>query len=326
MNEQSHLFSIDTTDLTALNSKKNVFTELLEKGNVLFLPHLSFSVLPSEMTFLSPHCADKKTKNVSFNPLKGTLKGTVLKGDEALALQGMLARFADFATAWATQILAYPRESLEIGRTSFRPVEIEGRRYSYRKDDTRLHVDAFASTPLQGKRILRVFSNINPNSAPRVWHLGESFAEVVDRFGAQARPMLPLESILLKQLKLTKSLRSHYDHLMLQIHDNMKKDEAYQKAVTKERVAFPANSSWIVYTDLVSHAALAGQYVLEQTFYLTQDDMHHPEASPLRQLEMRLSSVKSAKNLAKAFKILAHFSKDFFHEGRQDEQPQEREF
>lgn len=75
---------------------------------------------------------------------------------------------------------------------------------------------------------------------------------------------------------------------MLLLHDNMKQDDHYQKMVTKQEIYFPAGSSWIVTTDNVSHAALAGQYLLEQTFYLPVEGMKSPELSPLRILERHI--------------------------------------
>jgi len=51
------------------------------------------------------------------------------------------------------------------------------------------------------------------------------------------------------------------------------------------KVDFPAGSTWIAFTDQVSHAATAGQYQLEQTFLLPVDAMADPERSPLRVLE-----------------------------------------
>jgi len=72
--------------------------------------------------------------------------------------------------------------SLETRLVSFRPVGVEGRAASARKDDARLHVDAFASRPNQGKRILRVFANLNPRGHPRVWNVGEPFEDFARRF------------------------------------------------------------------------------------------------------------------------------------------------
>ena len=72
---------------------------------------------------------------------------------------------------------------------------------------------------------------------------------------------------------------------MLSLHDAAKRDEEYQRSSAQIKFCFPAGSTWICYTDQVMHAALAGQYVLEQTFHLDIDAMVAPERSPLRILE-----------------------------------------
>ena len=94
-------------------------------------------------------------------------------------------------------------------------------------------------------------------------------------------------------LKATKTLRSAYDHIMIQLHDRMKLNNDYQKNVTKTPVWFPAMSTWIVFTDQVSHAALGGQYLLEQTFYLPVEAMAQPEHSPLHQIKAKQALCKN---------------------------------
>jgi hypothetical protein len=164
-------------------------------------------------------------------------------------------------------------------------VEVAGRSSSWRKDDTRLHVDAFPSSPVHGQRILRVFSNINPHHSPRTWRLGESFENVANRYMPNIRPPIPGSSQLLKLLKITKSLRTPYDHYMLHLHDSMKADLKYQKEVDQLTFNFPPGSTWIVYSDQASHAAMSGQYMLEQTFYLPVQAMFNESKAPLRMLE-----------------------------------------
>ncbi|MGL6028266.1 MAG: Kdo hydroxylase family protein, partial [Legionella sp.] len=132
-------------------------------------------------------------------------------------------------------------------------------------------------------RILRVFCNINPDNQPRVWHVGEPFADVLKQFAPRIRPYSKLCAHVLKLVKTTKTLRSPYDHYMLHLHDSMKRDDHYQAHVNKTQIDFPALSSWIVYTDHVSHAALSGQHLLEQTFYLPVDKMANPSHSPLHE-------------------------------------------
>jgi len=90
---------------------------------------------------------------------------------------------------------------------------------------------------------------------------------------------------LLKLFGLTKKKRTLYDHYMLSIHNSMKRDETYQKSAIQEKMEFPSNSSWIVFTDLVSHAALSGQHLLEQTFYLPAEKQLKPDLAPLKKLE-----------------------------------------
>lgn len=75
---------------------------------------------------------------------------------------------------------------------------------------------------------------------------------------------------------------------MLQIHDSMKGNEHYQKTVQQETVAFPSGSSWIVYTDQVSHAAMSGQHVLEQTFHMPLNSLKVPSTAPLHVMEKHL--------------------------------------
>ena len=76
-----------------------------------------------------------------------------------------------------------------------------------------------------------------------------------------------------------------YDGLMLQLHDRMKADASFQATCEQERVDFPSGSTWIAFTDEVSHAAMAGQYQFEQTFLLPVSAMIDESRSPLRILE-----------------------------------------
>jgi hypothetical protein len=84
---------------------------------------------------------------------------------------------------------------------------------------------------------------------------------------------------------LPKLKRTPYDEFMMQLHDTMKEDEDFQQTCPKERVSFPAGSSWMVYTETVPHAVLGGQFALEQTFLVDPRAMVVPESSPLAILE-----------------------------------------
>jgi hypothetical protein len=174
---------------------------------------------------------------------------------------------------------------MRVKRTSLRPAEIAGRKSSWRKDDTRLHVDAFPSQPTHGNRILRVFCNVNPAGRPRVWRVGEPFEEVARRFLPGIGRPFPGSARLKRLVGLTKSVQSEYDFVMLKLHDAMKADDAYQRSVGQEPVNFRPGTTWICYADSVSHAALSGQHQFEQTIEIPLDAMKDAAKSPLRILE-----------------------------------------
>jgi hypothetical protein len=234
---------------------------------------------------ISPCLADQKAKNISYDPRTGSVKGTLAADRERRGLETLMKTFAGAATRLVRDLLPRYAGSIECGRASFRPVEIAGREYSCLKDDKRLHVDAFPATPTRGRRILRLFSNIDPSGQPRVWHIGEPFESLANRFlPSIGRPLTPI-AYLLSAVGVTRGRRSAYDQLMLGLHNHAKRDSAFQASAPYEEFAFHQGSSWVCFTDQVVHAALAGQYALEQTFYLDVSAMLDPESSPLRILE-----------------------------------------
>ncbi len=264
----------------------------LEAGNVLAFPGLRFEIGEQERDLLTPRVGGK-SKNISLSPKGDALKG--VEGDEARALQmqQMVGRFADYAETLARTLLKPYAGALQRARTSFRPEEIAGRQSSWRKDDTRLHVDNFPSSPTRGKRILRVFANINPQGEPRCWRLGEPFEQLADRYATALPKPLWGSATVLNALGITKAPRSAYDHYMLHLHDRMKADQAYQQTAPQSVWDFPAGTTWMVFTDQVSHAATRGKCALEQTFLLPVEAMQDIERAPLRVLE-RLMSRKLA--------------------------------
>jgi hypothetical protein len=72
---------------------------------------------------------------------------------------------------------------------------------------------------------------------------------------------------------------------MMRFHNFLKENSRYQAECVKYAWQFPAGSSWMVYTDTVPHAVLAGQYALEQTLLVNPEALVTPETSPLKVLE-----------------------------------------
>ena len=71
----------------------------------------------------------------------------------------------------------------------------------------------------------------------------------------------------------------------MRLHNTMKEDAAFQANCLRENVQFAPGSSWMVYTETVPHAVVAGQYALEQTFLVDPAAMVARESAPVAILE-----------------------------------------
>ena len=256
---------------------------MLEAGGVLSLPQLGFALDRDEQRFLDPKWSDGRAKNISLDGV--VIKGARGSANDLAALSRMVGRFAANASGLIAALFPRYARYLTRARTSYRPQPATGRGVSWRKDDARLHIDAFPSRPNRGERILRVFCNVNPHGEDRVWRVGEAFEPMARRFMPHIRAMRPGESTVLAALRVTKGRRSDYDHLMLGLHDRAKADLDYQRDCPQEEVRFAPGTSWICFSDQVMHAAAAGQYMLEQTIHLPLAALYLPELSPLAILE-----------------------------------------
>ena len=254
----------------------------LEDGGVVMLPHVTFVLTADERRFLSPEWTDGSRKNISLDG--AALKGAAGSAADRAALGAMIGRFAADASALVAAIFPRYAPYVKQARTSFRPQPAVGRDVSWRKDDSRLHVDAFPSRPNRCERILRVFSNVN-QAEDRVWRVGEPFEAMARTFLPKIRRPVPGSASVLAALFVTKGRRTEYDHLMLQLHDRAKADLAYQRDCAQETVRFGPGTTWLCFSDQVMHAAASGQYMLEQTIHLPVSALYDPARSPLAILE-----------------------------------------
>lgn len=256
----------------------------LEAGKVLYFPALGFATFAEELGLFTPEVRSPKSRNISLDA-DSRLKGAAGEPAAQRALAGMMSRFRAQGEALLGSLAPRYKWQLRRGPVSFRPSVVETRLQSWRADDRRLHVDAFPSRPNRGERLLRVFSNVNPEGLPRVWRVGQPFEQVAERF----LPRLPGYSRWrakgLQMVGVTKSLRSEYDHLMLQLHDAMKSDPDYQQNAPQVSIEFPAGSTWVCFSDQTPHAAMSGQYLLELTMQLPPSQQYDPAASPLAVLQ-----------------------------------------
>ena len=279
--------AIATLDLTSWGQEpapdaQQTAVLTLEGGGVLVLPHLAFNLRPDESRFLSPQWSDGRAKNISFDGK--SLKGARGTADDLAALQAMVARFATSAASLVAALFPRYAPYVRSARTSFRPQPATGRAVSWRKDDSRLHIDAFPSRPNRGERILRVFCNVNP-AEDRVWRVGEDFAVMARQLLPRVRRPWPGAPVLLSLLRVTKGARSDYDHLMLGLHDCAKADKSYQQSCRQQVVRFAPGTTWLCFSDQVMHAAVSGQHMLEQTIHLPVSALYDRASSPLAILE-----------------------------------------
>jgi hypothetical protein len=272
--------------------------EQLERGEILWLR--DFPVVgPQEREFLTQvrQVGSGFIKNISYQAQSGRLRGFDRKGTDAQTLKRVLGAYADGIQAVARQLLAPYAPLLEVDFTSFRPIEERGRDLRGRSRNDLLHVDSFPTRPARGKRILRFFTNIHP-SEPRVWITSETLAALAPRMAPQAglascarKPnafatqLKGLAAAALRPAGIRLAQRSPYDLFMLRFHDYLKANQRFQHDCQKQFHEFPPGSTWVVFTDMVPHAVLSGQYALEHTFFVPVSAMVMPEMSPLRILE-----------------------------------------
>jgi hypothetical protein len=139
--------------------------------------------------------------------------------------------------------------------------------------------------------ILRVFTNVNPTKA-RVWMTSDPFEPLARRYAVDAglpriasQPDGPVWSRFLRTAGFPVVQRSAYDRFMLGFHDYLKFNAEYQRDCAKYRFDFPPDSTWMVFTDVVPHAVLSGQFALEQTVIVRRDSLAGKQHAPIAILE-----------------------------------------
>lgn len=276
------------------------FCKELEKGNILFFPEIPFSFPQEEIQFLlaQRQSGSKARKNIAYKPaIDKVTNHREATPEEAVEMHSILRNYSNRVTDFLSTFLEPYATKWKLDYASFRPYQEKGRNLRLRARNDLLHVDSFPTRPMNGGRILRFFTNINPEEA-RHWITSDSFKDLVQKFGGPKGVAFPkgekntLKTRLarkmkegLKKLGFKVIMRSPYDRFMLGMHHHMKENAAFQENTHKDHWEFPPNSCWMVFTDQVSHAALSGQYALEQTFFIPRNALLHPEEAPVSILE-----------------------------------------
>lgn len=282
------------------DARSRWYCERLEEGRVLLFDGLPFD-LPAadrELLLSAQQTGSRFHKNISYRPVQDELRGLSSdQSEEVERLHGIMRRYSRQLTETLSRLLAPYAAHCSLDFASFRPLEEAGRDLPLHKRNDLLHVDAFPSRPTRGGRILRAFTNLNPSQA-RVWNVTDPFDRLAPRMAPEAglariaaAASSPLRALGRGAAALTRAVglrgadRSPYDQFMLRFHDFLKENSEFQQSCAKTRMEFPPGSSWIVFTDGVPHAALSGQFALEQTYIVPVAAMLLPQKSPLRVLE-----------------------------------------
>jgi hypothetical protein len=271
----------------------------LEAGDILYFPQTPIQIPQNDIEFLlgQQQTDSPLHKNIAYKPNIDKLSGVDTNTADAQSvsrLQGIMRQYSRSVTEFLKQFLAPYKANWQLDYASFRPQEEEGRDLPLRRRNDLLHTDAFPTRPTYGARILRFFNNIHP-SRTRDWVVSDPFAAVVKQFapqqiapnvdGAFARAAKSLGRGIGLGAAIPSIKRSPYDDFMMRFHNFLKENPRFQTECPKYNFNFPPGSSWMVYTDTVPHAVLAGQYALEQTFLVRPEALVAPETSPLKVLE-----------------------------------------
>jgi hypothetical protein len=272
----------------------------LEEGRILFFADAPFALPAEDRDFLlSQRQTDSRFhKNISYRPRQDVMRGTSTESrEDTERLHDILRRYSAEVTRFLEDFLRPYAGRLALDFASFRPLEEAGRDLPLHKRNDLLHVDAFPTRPTRGARILRVFTNIHPRQ-PRIWRTAEPFHRLAPRYAVHAglrrfaargaapwRPLARNARAVARAVGIPAPDRSAYDEFMLHFHDWLKENSAFQESAPQDPVEFPPQSTWLVYTDGVPHAALSGQYALEQTYIVPRGALVAPTVAPISVLE-----------------------------------------
>src|SRR5476649_366022 len=254
----------------------------LERGEVLQFSRCPVP-LPSEeeqrflREDLSPYL---RQKNISYYPEAGKLTGIQAPAAVRERAARILREHSQRVGNYLTRAMPGFTAGWQSGTSSFRPMEEQGRELSAHASNELIHIDAGAYGATHGDRILRFFINLNP-TRERVWISKGPFPRLLEKHGREAgvlggglQPGLP-ERALSGALRAARGLfpmarvvdSSPYDRRMRHFHNWMKDTPAFQ-APPYEQFSFAPYAAWMALTDGVSHACIAGQHALVDTFLI----------------------------------------------------------
>lgn len=275
------------------------YCERLEEGDILFFAEAPFALEEQDRAFLlqARQSGSAHHKNISYKPAHDRINGLTRGSADETKMRGVMRAYSQSVSQFVDRFLLPYAGRWRLDFASFRSIEEEGRNLPQSKRNDLLHVDAFPTRPSNGDRILRVFTNLNPDQS-RVWLTSDPFDRLVKNYGdpasfgrVAARSRSPWRAMVRRAAHAARAAgvsiagRAPYDEFMLGFHHYLKGNQDFQRNCAKSKWEFPPGSTWLVYTDLVPHAVLSGRFALEQTFFISRSAMLIPEKAPYRVLQ-----------------------------------------
>ncbi len=274
------------------------YRAVLERGDILYFPDGGFEIPRGVRTALTGAAQDARSfhKNIAYKPNVDRVSGLVDRAEEETVRTAM-REYSLCALEFMRRILPEYARAWNVDYASFRSIEERGRQLPLMKRNDLLHIDAFPTRPVFGDMILRCFTNVNPQQS-REWLTSDPFGELAPREAANAGLARYAEASDTAMYNVRRGVarslqraglpivdRSPYDAFMLHFHDWLKANRDYQGNCAKYRFDLPPGSTWLVFTDVVPHAVLAGRLALEQTVIVSRGSLANPAQAPASILE-----------------------------------------
>lgn len=262
----------------------------LEQNELIAVPECPFSLPDADAVafLLLQQMTAGRRKDISFDPASRRLSG--VPADSGLArerLVDVLTGFSESVTEWVKATLPTYAEGLVRDRVTLRPEEEANRALRLTARNDLLHIDNFPTRPTFGRRILRVFTNINMTES-QVWATSEKFPQLLARFVANKRvpsrtkdEWLSTAQGMLSLIRGARTTRSHYDAFMMKLHHFLKQNTAFQTSAARKVCTFPPGTTWALFSDGLANAQLRGCFALEHSFFVPMECLVRPEDAPL---------------------------------------------
>jgi hypothetical protein len=279
--------------------------DAMEKAEVVFFDRCPVE-LPSaaDLDFMRDGLPrELQVKNISYHPESDSIPRFEAAPEIKDRIEQILRTHGQRVEAFLRRSCPDYVPGWTLGTTSFRSIEEQGRKLKPRSSNELVHVDAGAYGATNGARILRFFVNIHP-SRDRVWGTKGSFRSIMRRYpelwnvARRGKRRVTIDKGPLDRLysgfidacgKLYPLMRvidsSPYDRSMRRIHNFMKENPIFRDNPTGyQEIHFPPLSSWMVFTDGISHSVLTGQHALVTTVLIPLANCRLPELSPYQVL------------------------------------------